>query len=165
MPGRARRIIWPAAVGLLGIGLTVAGYGMIRSNLAADVYRDRLAALSERHASLARTYNRAVRRTAVTEIIVTEPQDGAEAANADADPDAGGSVSVRVRTAAGPVREIDTPFSPDGELYVDYVVLDGRLWIRRVFDERTPPRDGVVIDPIADGVDWSDPRARVGKAV
>jgi len=39
-------------------------------------------------------------------------------------------------------REFPTACRPDREVYADYVVLDGRLWIRRVFDAATAPEAG-----------------------
>jgi hypothetical protein len=67
----------------------------------------------------------------------------------------------------GVLREIETPYDPSGEIYVDYIVRDGRLWIRRVFDAKTPPSQGVVIDPDLAAVTWGqeDAGAEVGKAV
>ncbi|MCD6405206.1 MAG: hypothetical protein J7M19_05230, partial [Planctomycetes bacterium] len=44
-------------------------------------------------------------------------------------------------------------------------LLDGRMWIRRVYDAHTPPREGLVIDNDLQHVNWSDPAARCGKAV
>lgn len=94
-------------------------------------------------------YNQAVSKTAVTELVA-----------------AGKKLSVRVRTVAGLVKEIEMPFDPSQEIYVDYVVLDGRLWIRRVFDAKTPPEKGLIIDPAMASVNWKDqPEPAVGKAV
>ena len=71
---------------------------------------------------------------------------------------------VSIRTAAGELRTIPTPYDPDSEIYVDYAVVDGRLWIRRVFDAATPPEDAVVIDPALRAIDWESDRAVHGKA-
>jgi hypothetical protein len=71
---------------------------------------------------------------------------------------------VAIRDASGAVRTIETPFDPSREIYVDFVVLDGRLWIRRVFDDRTPPEQGVLIDPALAEIDWSEDEAAHGKA-
>jgi hypothetical protein len=76
-----------------------------------------------------------------------------------------GRLSLVVRTIQGVERTIDTPFDPRREVYCDYVVLNGRLWIRRVYDSHTPPRDGLVVDKELQDVNWSDPAARYGKAV
>jgi hypothetical protein len=124
------------------------GYRFVRADLAASVYRERLENLATEYEDLRTTYNEAVRRTAVTELVVAD-----------------GELSVHVRSAAGVLNDIPTPFDPSGEIYVDYVVLDGRLWIRRVFDARTAPGDGLVIDPVVAEVDWDSEAARHGKAV
>ena len=44
------------------------------------------------------------------------------------------------------------------------MVLDGRLWIRRVFDDRTPPEQGVLIDPALAQIDWNEEQTAYGKA-
>lgn len=123
-------------------------YPLIRADLAAGVYRQRLADLAGQYESLRERYNSAVRKTAVTELLVED-----------------GRLAVMVRTADGVLQRIDTPFNPAGEVYVDYIVAGGRLWIRRVFDARTPPEQGLVIDPAWGQVDWDASDARYGKAV
>ncbi len=134
-----------AMIALAGLG-SVLGYRFLRSQAEAAVYRDRLGALAAEYEGLRATYNEAVRRTAVTELVVRE-----------------GRLSVRVRTADGAISETPTPYDPRGEVYVDYVVRDGRLWIRRVFDASTPPSRAVVIDPAFGEVAWGE--GEVGKAV
>ncbi len=132
---------------LLVIAVAATGYLLLRANLTAEVYRDRLVELGEDYEALADQYNEAVRRTAVTELLVRD-----------------GKVCVTVRTAEGVIETIPTPFSAGGEVYVDYVVLDGRLWIRRVFDGQTPPSQGVVINPRLVTIDWDADDAVHGKA-
>src|SRR5690606_19499101 len=127
---RSRRLIparWltTSLLVLLTVAGAMVGYRLVESKITADIYRDRLVTLSEDYETLRRTYNEAVRRTAVTELLVE-----------------GDTVCVVIRTAAGVLRKIATPYSPDSEVYVDYVVVDGRLWIRRVFDAHTPPEQG-----------------------
>lgn len=124
------------------------GYRLIEANLKADIYRDRLTALAQDYDQLRDTYNQAVRRTSVTELLVEN-----------------GKLCVTIRNAEGVVRSIPTPFDPSGEIYVDYVVLDGRLWVRRVFDAKTPPSQGVLIDPKLGEIAWQDSSASHGKAV
>lgn len=136
-----------AGVVLVG-GATVLGYHFVRAEIAADVYRRRLSELAGNYESLRQTYNEAVRRTAVTELVVRN-----------------GRLSVLVRSAAGTIDELATPFDPSREIYVDFVLIDGRLWIRRVFDSRTPPGEGLLIDPALGGIDWNSPSAAYGKAV
>lgn len=123
------------------------GFRLLEARLAADVYRERLAELAEAYEAVRTQYNEAVLATAVTELLVTE-----------------GSIEVSIRTAEGVLKTIPTPFDPSRELYVDYVVLNDRLWIRRVFDEETPPGDGVVVDPALVEIDWRADGASYGKA-
>ncbi len=138
-----------AVMGLALLGaVAVVGYRLASSQVEVDVYRDRLAGLSGEYESLRSQYNQAVRKTAVTELIVQNAR-----------------LAVAVRTVEGFDRVIETPYNPAHEIYCDYVLLDGRLWIRRVYDSHTPPRDGLVIDNHLEHVDWNDPRARYGNAV
>ncbi len=130
--------------------LCVSGFASLRlleASLAADVYRERLSELSSDYESLLGQYNEAVRRTAVTELRVEE-----------------GALTVVIRTAEGDLQELPTPFDPAREIYVDYVVHDGRLWIRRLFDEDTAPGEGLVVDPRFVDVDWDLSQASHGKA-
>lgn len=142
------RVIWAAVVVAAAIGAGLAGYRIVESRVAADIYRQRLTTLGADYEALRGRYNEAVRKTAVTELLVQE-----------------GALSVVVRTSAGVQETLPTPFDPAGEIYVDFVVQGGRLLIRRLFDERTTPSAGMVIDPELVDVDWNDPRLTVGKAV
>ncbi len=129
----------------------VGGYLVLsraRADLRADIYRDRLAEVARDYSALVEQFNTAVAQSAVTELVVED-----------------GAMSVRVRDRLGVEKVVPTPFDPTREIYVDYVVIGGRLWIRRVFDDRTPPMDGIVIDPQIAEVDWEQPGAQVGKAV
>jgi hypothetical protein len=137
---------------LLLIGVLVligaTGYRLVRSQVAADVYRQRLTRLSDQYSQLQNQYNDAVRKTAVTELLVKD-----------------GRLSVIVRDEGTVLREVQTPFDPSDEIYVDYVVIDGRLWIRRVFSESVPAKEGVTISPEWAAVDWDAANAKLGKAV
>ena len=125
------------------------GYRFLRAEAAGEIYRERLHALAAEHAELAKRYNAAVRQTAVTELLVTET-----------------AVAIRVRNAEGKIAEIPTPYAPDSEIYVDYALKDGRLWIRRVFNDQTPPSQAVVVDPAIADLNWPDDHTlRLGKAV
>jgi len=124
------------------------GYRLLRSSYKADIYRQRLSTLAKDYDDLRGQYNQAVKRTAVTELWVED-----------------GRLQVTIRDATGKLRCIPTPFDPHKEVYVDYVVIDGRLWIRRVFDENTPPSEALVIDPKLAEIDWDSAAARTGKAV
>ena len=128
---------------------TTFGYRLLRAEAVEDIYRDRLREFAASHADLAKRYNNAVRQTAVTELIVSD----------------GGELSVRVKNADGALRTMPTPFDPESEIYVDYAVKDGRLWIRRVFDEHTPPAFAVQLNPSIADLDWADDSLRYGKAV
>ncbi|MCA9310408.1 MAG: hypothetical protein KDA21_04330 [Phycisphaerales bacterium] len=124
------------------------GYRLLRAEVVSDIYRARLDTMAADYAALEDAYNRVVRRTAVTELVVEE-----------------GRLDVRVRNAAGEVSRHRTPYDPSGEIYVDYVVIDGRLWIRRIFDASTPPARGYLIDPALACIDWSAEGAAHGKAI
>ena len=84
--------------------------------------------LTETYDDLAGRYNTAVRRTAMTELVVQN-----------------GTLSVVVQSAAGRITDITTPYDPASEIYVDYAIIGGRVWIRRIFDEHTAPAEAMVI--------------------
>lgn len=153
---KALRFISPAAIAcylalILTIAFGLAGYNYLKSQIAAELYRDRLITLQTDYETLRDQYNAAVRRTATTELVVKD-----------------GQIDVIIRQADGSRKTINTPFTSDRELYVDYVILDGRLWIRRVFDDLTPAKDGVLIDPRLGNIHWPEAPANpseMGKAV
>lgn len=149
-----------AIVGLGGATVVGTGVELVRSRAAAGVYRQRLAELRDDHVALVGRYNDAVRRTAVTELVVRAPLEDPEPGSIPRD-----RLSVRVRSVEGVEREIATDFDPDSEIYVDFAIIDGRVLIRRLFDEHTPPSEGLLIDASLGDVDWSDQRATLGKAV
>lgn len=133
---------------LLTLGAGYLGYRVLKADIAAAVYRDRLESLAKDYESLRGRYNDAVKQSAVTELVVR-----------------GGRLSVEVRNREGLIKAIDTPLDPSREVYVDYAVVGGRLLIRRVFDSRTPPDQGLLIDGDLAAVDWNSPEASHGKAV
>ncbi len=124
-----------------------AAFRLLEASIAAEVYRGRLTELSADYDALLGQYNEAVTRTAVTELLVED-----------------GRLTVVIRTAEGDLQSLPTEFDPSKEIYVDYVVHDGRLWIRRLFDEETPPGKGLVVDPRFVDVDWNEAAASHGKA-
>jgi len=124
-----------------------AAFRLLEASIAADVYLERLSELAADYQVLIERYNEAVRRTAVTELVVED-----------------GKLTVVIRTAEGDLQSLSSPFDPSKEIYVDYVVHDGRLWIRRLFDEDTPPGEGMVIDPRFAEVDWDLAGESYGKA-
>lgn len=129
-------------------GAGYVGYRYIEQQTRADRAIAQLDAVTHDYERLRVSYNDLVRRTAVTELIVED-----------------GKLAVAIRTAEGELKRIETPYDPAGEIYVDYLVLDGRLWIRRVFDDKTTPRDATVITPTLSDVDWSAKHVQLGKAV
>ena len=142
-----RRLVFLAlfVVATLGVvGLYQAGL----SRLEVDVYRERLDTLGLAYEQLLEAHNEIVKKTTVTDLQVEK-----------------GRLFLAVRNAQGLVRRIATPFDPAREIYVDYVVLDGRLWIRRIYDAETPPSRGLVIDASLERIDWDDSRYTLGKAV
>ena len=153
MPGKLTAIsgIMVGAAALAAVGLIgVAGMRLARADAAERVYRARLESLATEYEGLRESYNRAVRRTAVTELVVED-----------------GSVTALVRSAHGTIARIPTGADPSREIYVDFALLDGRVWIRRVFDSGTRPEDATVIDPRLAAIDWDgrEPAAGVGAGV
>jgi hypothetical protein len=136
-----------AVIALSGVA-GLFGLEMMRARAEGRVYRDRLESLAGDYHQLAERYNAAVRRTAITELAV-----------------ANNRLSVIVRNAGGRIAEIPTPFDPSGEVYVDYAIIGGRVWIRRVFDAQTPPARAVVIDPALAEIEWDERTGDVGKAI
>lgn len=136
-----------AGVVLMGV-LGAAGYRLAHERLAGEVYRQRLHETAGELEDLRQRYNRAVRRSAVTELLVAD-----------------GALSVVVRTPEGVLATVETEVDPSREVYVDYVVKDGRLWIRRVFDDRTAPENATVIDPSLVELDWNAASLKHGQAV
>lgn len=136
-----------AALGAVVV-LGVVGLRLAKSDAAERVYRERLESMAGEFESLRTEYNKAIRRTAVTELVVAD-----------------GKVTALVRSAHGTVAEVQTNADPSREVYVDFALVDGRVWIRRVFDSATRPNDATVIDPRLADVDWDGPNASVGQAV
>jgi hypothetical protein len=124
------------------------GYRSVKSEIAAATYRERLADVAAQYEGLRTQFNAAVRRTTVTELVVGEE-----------------SIAIAVRASDGTRQVVETNLDPRGEIYVDYVVIDGRLLIRRVFDSWTAPADAVLLDQSLVDIDWDDPRADHGKAI
>ena len=118
---------WLRVAGTLGlVGVCcVALWRQSRGNIAAAIYRQRLQEVSRRYSQLADMYNDAVRKTAVTELVLED-----------------GRLSVVVRTAAGVVETIPTHLDASQEVHVEYLVQDGKLWIRRVYTLSDPDPGG-----------------------
>lgn len=135
--GWSRALVAIALLACASVALTMQ-YQSMRSGIEADIYRRRLETLARDYESLRSTFNEAVRRTAVTELVVKE-----------------GKLSVRIRTAAGVEQEIPTTFDPTTKVYVNYIVSNGRLWVRSIYDEAAGPRGEMVIDPALGNIEWS----------
>ncbi|MAY74624.1 MAG: hypothetical protein CMJ31_07950 [Phycisphaerae bacterium] len=138
------------AVAILAASGVAAMFGLelIRSRTEAAVYRERVETLTSDYEQLRSRFNDAAKRTAVTELVVEN-----------------GDLSVVVRTDVGAIRRIETPYDPSREIYVDFALVEGRVWIRRVFDANTPPMFATLIDPDLETIDWEDEGARFGQAV
>ena len=136
--GWSRALIAVALLACASVAMTMQ-YQSMRSGIEADIYRQRLEALARDYASLRTTFNEAVRRTAVTELIVR-----------------GNALSVRVRTATGVEQELPTAFNPSTEIYVNYIVSNGRLWVRSIYYRATGPQGELVIDPAMGSIEWTE---------
>ncbi|MBW2312712.1 MAG: hypothetical protein JRH10_00870 [Deltaproteobacteria bacterium] len=141
-----RTVFWLGMSALVAVA-ALAGYGVIRGHVSDEILRGRLALLARDYEVLHERYEAAIARTAVTELRVAD-----------------GRLSVVVRGVEGELREIETPYDPTKEIYVDYAVMDGRLFVRRVFAEDVAPREGVLVDPSLLAIDWDEARAAHGKA-
>lgn len=141
------RVVLLLSALLLG-AMSLAGYQWARASVASEVYRDRLGSMQQEYAALAEDYNQAVTPKPVTELLVEQ-----------------GTISVIIREGGGETRTIPTHFRAEREVFVDYALIDGRLLIRRIFDEDTAPKYALQIDEQLVEVDWDDPRAMYGKAI
>ena len=144
--GFFRGLGWLVVVAIAA-GVIVGGYGLVRSQLSDEILRHRLDLLAADYDVLRERYDAVIARTAVTELSVAD-----------------GRLSVLVRDLEGELHEIETPYDPATEIYVDYAVVDGRLFVRRVFAEDVPPREGVLVDPSLLAIDWDAAGASHGKA-
>lgn len=116
----------------------VMGYNFMRSNIAADFYRDRLREEVEKREALRQSFNEAVKKTIVTELLVQEDE----------------SICVVFVNADNTERVVPTPFKMGAVVYVDFIVLDNRVFLRRVYDEDTKPSEALFIDPQMQTIDW-----------
>jgi hypothetical protein len=135
-PGRMRTLSTFVLILLVGAGAYII-YRSLRVEALSSAYRQRLHVLSEDYARLSARYDAVVKRTSVTELVVE-----------------GGQLSVVISTVEGELKRIPTPFDPKNEIHVDYVVRDGRLWIRRIHDSATSADHALLIDPALAGLSW-----------
>lgn len=125
MLAKATRLMHAAGI-LALVGLCGAAfYQHSRGNIVADIYRQRLQDLSGKYQDLRQQYNQVVRKTAVTELVQEK-----------------GKLNVVVRTAEGVLETIPTTLDPKREIHVEYVVQNGRLWIRRAYSLSDPDGHG-----------------------
>ena len=129
-------------------GVSYLGYQLARSHVAARVYEQRLVETTEERNAIAQQYNKAITLTAVTELEVGEED-----------------VCVNIRTADGGIERHEVDVDPANDIYVDYVVKNGRLLIRRVFDSTRAPDDAGAIDSDLLTLDWNDPSVSHGQAI
>ena len=134
--------------GLLFATICVCGYFWVREEVTSRIYRQKIETLAADYSALADQYNHAVRQSAITELEVDED-----------------SVAVLIRTVDGAVKRIETAYDPRKEIFIDYIVGRGRIWIRRVFDQSTPPEAALVIDPVWENVDWDSNEVKFGKVI
>lgn len=145
-----KRVFLPLSIAGLSV-VTIAGYQWAKASVAQEIYRDRLTSLQADYQALSEQYNQAITPRPVTELLVED-----------------GKVCVVVRKGDGELIRVPTTFNAwEDELFVDYALVDGRLLIRRVFDEHTAARSDktVVIDPELVEVDWTNPTIPFGKAI
>lgn len=100
------------------------------------------------YAALEQAYVHLIERSAITALVVRP-----------------GSVDAIIARADGTRRTVPTPYDPSHEIYVDYAVIDGRVLIRRIFDESTAPRDAVVLNNHLAHIDWPEDTAAYGQAI
>ena len=123
-----------AIFGAYRLALSYAERDIIRERALEEIAaaNRRYNEIRERYIALGESYNEAVKKTAVTELIAYED----------------GSVCVAFISLDGTEEIRKTPFKLGSEVYVDFAVMDGRAFFRRVFDENTPPKEALVINPI-----------------
>jgi hypothetical protein len=125
MLAKATRLLHAAGLfALVGLCAT-AFYQHSRGNVVAEIYRQRLQDLSGKYQDLRGQYNQVVRKTAVTELVQEK-----------------GRLNVVIRTAEGVLETIPTTLDPKSEIHVEYVVQNGRLWIRRAYSLSDPNGHG-----------------------
>lgn len=132
---------------LLG-GVSTAAYFWASERVKSAIYAHQLEQLGAEFSQLQDAYQTLIKETTLTQLEVTDQ-----------------SIAVLIRGRDGSLQRVHTPFLPQREVYVDYVVSGGRIWIRRIFDSATPPSEAMVLDPVWQSVDWQDPRHRFGQAV
>jgi hypothetical protein len=142
-------VFLPLAAVALGLA-TLLSYQWAKSSVAQNIYRDRLTSLQEDYQQLAEQYNQAITPRPVTELLVDDQM-----------------VCILVRKGDGELVRVPTPFNGwKNDVYVDYVLADGRLLIRRVFEIKNGQDTSKPVQVDADLVDvqWGD-AVPFGKAI
>ncbi len=127
------------AVLVLSVVTASVLFHLYSAKIAAGLYKSRLAELNGKYDQLRSRYNDAVKKTAITELTVKD-----------------GKLNVVIRTVEGIIKTVPTPYNPEKEIHVDYLVTKGRLWIRRIHDSSTPPDKALIIDPALGQIEWKD---------
>lgn len=135
---RLHRAVLLLLVASVFLALGTLAFQWAKAGVMRDAYRVRLADLELKHNALVSDYNQAVSRTAVCEVRQR-----------------GGKLSVVTVTADGCREEIPLAFDPAREIHFDFVCLADRLRLRRVYDDKTAPASGVLIESKLARVDWS----------
>jgi hypothetical protein len=145
----ATKVFLPVAMIALGVA-ALLGYQWAKASVAENIYRDRLTELQDDYEQLAERYNEAITPRPVTELLVEDQR-----------------VCVLVRKGDGELVRVPTPFNAwENDVYVDYVLADGRLLIRRVFEINNERNTSMPVQVDADLVDvqWGD-AVPFGKAI
>lgn len=147
-----KRVVLPLSVITLCMA-TFAGYQWAKASVAQEIYRDRLTSLQADYQQLAQQYNQAVTPRPVTELLIED-----------------GKVCVIVRKGDGELVRVPTPFNAkENQVYVDYIVADSRLLIRRVFEfhkvNAVPPDKVIYVDPDLLEIQWDPEKIPYGKAL
>ena len=141
-------------IGAVALGIcALLGYQWAKSSVAKDIYRERLTVLQDDYEDLAEQYNQAITPRPVTELLVED-----------------GIVCIGVRKGTGELIRVQTDFNiRENQVYVDYIVVDQRLLIRRAFEfhqtNAVPPDKVVYVDPDLLEVDWDPKRIPYGQAI
>lgn len=145
----AKRVFLPLSLIAL-VAATLLGYQWAKASVAQEIYRDRLTSLQADFQQLANQYNQAITPRPVTELLVEDQ-----------------TVCVLVRKGDGELIRVPTPFNAwENDVYVDYVLADGRLLIRRVFEIKNGQDTSkpVQVDSDLVEVQWGD-AVPFGKAI
>lgn len=126
----------------------IAGVKLVSAQMAEDIYRERLADLSADYAELRDQYERALRESVVTELVVSN-----------------GELTVAYRRADGELVETPTTLNPSKEIFVDFYVAGNRIGIRRLFDGSISAESALVLDEPWNAMAADAPPSSFGRTV